>query len=1091
MKKLFSLIIAIIFILSAFATFIVFVPTFANATTLNYAYPIVITNNINADKVMTANWDYPLTISYNSSSGLNGNFSNIRFSLDSGGQIELYAWLQSYTTTEFNVWILLNQTLDIGASLTIYYQIEAANINYGPHWGLSPVLGQSIYGVYGEYDNGATVFPFIYENFTGTSLPTGWGTEISGSGNYTIDNGLTLTTGSTVGNSFAYNTALFNETSYQMFTYLNSYINTGGSNSADTGFSATETYYSTTTVNTVQSTTSNSSSVGYMNYNTSAAELASTPSLGNNENSLITNSLYTNYTTDIMTAVYMSGYVFSSGNSLGNQYTETSFFNNVSVENSTDIGSTLGYLVIGLPNGENTTTYSINYTFVIPSLSLMPDSSGVMADSALSYTIMPEIYFLTFQKTNLATGILWGVELFFPNGTNEILNTTTNIIIFSGLSNATYTYSAFTDNYNSINGSAIINGNNDLISITFGYPIPSYTYIITITNSASADKAMTSNWDYPLTIPYNSSSGLNGNFSNIRFSLDSGGQIELYAWLQSYNATAFNVWILINQTLNIGGSLNIYYQIEVANINYGPHWGLSPVLGQSLLGTYGKSDNGMSVFPIYNNFVGVTLPSGWIAQISGTGTYNQNNGITLSVGANSFGFSGVVYNTPLNETAYQTYTYATSYINNGGISGAETGFSSSNDTANIGNSSTAVYTQQNTTSNSNAYGLMTYNTTSNIQTNVALNLNPDNTISMSSLYTNYSISYTTMNAIYAIGNVFSTGNSLGIQYTGGTIANDVVGLPSNVIGSTLGYPVVQVASGAYATSYNVQYMFVVPSLSLMPDPLGFVDFQALTYTITSLNNSFTLTFQETGLPLGTQWYIQLFFPSGIYETLFSNSNIIMFTGLSNFKYIYSAFSTGYTTISGNIGLNNQNKTILLTFSTTILLNGIYTLTVFTNGINYGVSWTLNITDTINNGYISFGINTPNFESDDWANGTYIYTAYANGYVVISGSFSINGNDTTVIISFVPIYQNTNTTTNNTTLNVDITIGILIVVLIVMVIGAYFGGAVTGIMMSFIVLLIGRILGFIPTWIIIAAVVVASASIAFKVFLGSKGKSEEE
>ena len=65
--------------------------------------------------------------------------------------------------------------------------------------------------VYGEYDNGANVFKF-YDNFAGTSLGTKWLNQSSGAANYSVDNGLLTTSGSSNGdyiyirskNSFSY-----------------------------------------------------------------------------------------------------------------------------------------------------------------------------------------------------------------------------------------------------------------------------------------------------------------------------------------------------------------------------------------------------------------------------------------------------------------------------------------------------------------------------------------------------------------------------------------------------------------------------------------------------------------------------------------------------------------------------------------------------------------------------------------------------------------------------------------------------------------------------------------------------------------------
>jgi DNA-binding beta-propeller fold protein YncE len=77
-----------------------------------------------------------------------------------------------------------------------FYSPSTNNFNSVGPWGEAPTLS----GNYAQYDNGALVFPALYQNFAGTSTPSGW--TASGSG-VTQNNGVTLTSGNILtANSF-------------------------------------------------------------------------------------------------------------------------------------------------------------------------------------------------------------------------------------------------------------------------------------------------------------------------------------------------------------------------------------------------------------------------------------------------------------------------------------------------------------------------------------------------------------------------------------------------------------------------------------------------------------------------------------------------------------------------------------------------------------------------------------------------------------------------------------------------------------------------------------------------------------------------
>jgi hypothetical protein len=108
------------------------------------------------------------------------------------GQI-LDSWLENYTSTHAIWWVKLPTSIPPGSSQTIYMGFAPAstnlfntvNIGEAPQipCGSTPTSSCSNYA---EYDDGAAVFPELYNNFAGTTL-----NGFSG-GTYVIDNGITV-----------------------------------------------------------------------------------------------------------------------------------------------------------------------------------------------------------------------------------------------------------------------------------------------------------------------------------------------------------------------------------------------------------------------------------------------------------------------------------------------------------------------------------------------------------------------------------------------------------------------------------------------------------------------------------------------------------------------------------------------------------------------------------------------------------------------------------------------------------------------------------------------------------------------------------
>ena len=141
-------------------------------------YPIQVDSNL------TGNGTYQqlLTFSDPSHYGINANGSNLAF-YDGSNNTHLYAWIQSMNSTSMQVWIK-----NYNSSSVIDMQVLPSFENL---FSATGYLGEApqLSVIYGQYDNGANVFPFYY-NFKGNALNTSiW--QISNV-NYTVNNGITI-----------------------------------------------------------------------------------------------------------------------------------------------------------------------------------------------------------------------------------------------------------------------------------------------------------------------------------------------------------------------------------------------------------------------------------------------------------------------------------------------------------------------------------------------------------------------------------------------------------------------------------------------------------------------------------------------------------------------------------------------------------------------------------------------------------------------------------------------------------------------------------------------------------------------------------
>ncbi len=137
----------------------------------------------NAQPVSESNYQQMINLSSNTFKGYAAsNLQNVEFFYSNGTVIP--SWLENYTYSKNALyWIKMNINADSIENIYVGFASNSTNLFNSNTVGEAPQLSST----YGQYDNGADVFPILYQNFAGTSVPTGW----TSTGSITINNGVT------------------------------------------------------------------------------------------------------------------------------------------------------------------------------------------------------------------------------------------------------------------------------------------------------------------------------------------------------------------------------------------------------------------------------------------------------------------------------------------------------------------------------------------------------------------------------------------------------------------------------------------------------------------------------------------------------------------------------------------------------------------------------------------------------------------------------------------------------------------------------------------------------------------------------------
>jgi hypothetical protein len=280
----------------------------------------------------------------------------------------------------------------------------------------------------------------------------------------------------------------------------------------------------------------------------------------------------------------------------------------------------------------------------------------------------------------------------------------------------------------------------------------------------------------------------------------------------------------------------------------------------------------------------------------------------------------------------------------------------------------------------------------------------------------YSYSISTSNTTYApvssLNSIIVNGSSLKVVANITEVTYNVVfsesGLPSGLtwyVNLSNGMDSGPITSASYSFLLpNGTYTYTIASENKIysPTPISSainVNGLALSEIIQFNEVTYTVTFQETGLPSGTTWYVNL--SNGMDSGPITGSSYIFSLTNGSYSYKISSSNKVYAPfpILGTFTVDGSSQIEKISFS---LVK--YTVTFNETGLPSGVSWYVNITETNGTIYKSGAISTSSY-SFSLTNGSYSFSVasankiYAPSYV---SAFTVNGSSLTIPVTFTEI-----------------------------------------------------------------------------------------
>ncbi len=324
-------------------------------------------------------------------------------------------------------------------------------------------------------------------------------------------------------------------------------------------------------------------------------------------------------------------------------------------------------------------------------------------------------------------------------------------------------------------------------------------------------------------------------------------------------------------------------------------------------------------------------------------------------------------------------------------------------------------------------------------TNWTVDLNNVNyTSSTSKLITvtngSYSYMVTTALGFTAVTNASGTLTINGSSMTVNVLFNETfkttfteTGLPSgavwyvNITGMASSGPVNKTSYSVYLLNGTFSYAIATPDKIYEPSPITSsvkVNATSQTVNIKFTELTYKVTFTETGLPSGTEWFVNLsngksFNSTTSTITFYEPNGSYSYTlGSSNFNYGNSS-SLSFTVKGASVSVNVNIP--LLT----------YTVTLTEKGLPSGATWYVNVTGPMN---VTLKTTAGSANLTGLPNGQYSYTVASAGYTSRSGNFTVHGNDLSlsVTLSKAPVV---------TKINYDLVYGLIAVIIATVIVAA--------------------------------------------------------
>jgi hypothetical protein len=159
-----------------------------------------------------------------------------------------------------------------------------------------------------------------------------------------------------------------------------------------------------------------------------------------------------------------------------------------------------------------------------------------------------------------------------------------------------------------------------------------------------------------------------------------------------------------------------------------------------------------------------------------------------------------------------------------------------------------------------------------------------------------------------------------------------------------------------------------------------------------ITTTYSLRFTETGLPSGHEWNVTVS-SIGKNSTTTNKVGFMVPNGTYSYQISVAYPQDGYkTNFSGTVTVNGAAKTVKVVFT-----QAQYQVTFEETGLSHGTHWTVVAGTghkTVSGSGKNLTMNLPN--------GTFSWTASASGYDSPTGTVTVNGAGTTVMVTFTSV-----------------------------------------------------------------------------------------